>query len=239
MDHRWAERPKSPPAFSKASPIPDYQRSSKPLTAIAAASGPRKSLRVRSRKQNQLQRARMEQKQKSGSTAPGGGTVAPSPLRRSRRASLISRKGVTDDRKVSVKKEALGLRPTEERITGVCFDKGRKVWLGHWHENNKPFRKSFSVAKHGYEGARRKVLSPVHTHIGPFLSSSDRENLFAIQWRRDRENGIPYERPKGACGNALNAFCCSRVGFYVLGVCYNEAQRGWRASWCKDGKEHC
>jgi len=90
------------------------------------------------------------------------------------------------------------------RITGVCYDKGRRVWLGHWHERNKPFRKSFSVAKHGFKGAREK----------------------AIQWRRDRENGIPYERPKGACGKHK-------------GVCYNEAQRGWRASWCKDGKEHC
>lgn len=93
---------------------------------------------------------------------------------------------------------------SEVRITGVCYDKGRNVWLGHWHENNKPFRKSFSVVKHGYDGARSK----------------------AIKWRRDRENGIPYVRPKGACGK-------------YKGVCYNEAQKGWRASWCKDGKEHC
>eukprot|EP00466_Bigelowiella_natans_P005066 jgi/Bigna1/87030/estExt_fgenesh1_pg.C_160065 len=81
---------------------------------------------------------------------------------------------------------------SEVRITGVCYDKGRNVWLGHWHENNKPFRKSFSVVKHGYDGARSK----------------------AIKWRRDRENGIPYVRPKGACGK-------------YKGVCYNEAQKGW------------
>jgi hypothetical protein len=32
-----------------------------------------------------------------------------------------------------------------------------QVWLGHWNKNNQPFRKSFSVAKYGHEGARKKV----------------------------------------------------------------------------------
>ena len=33
--------------------------------------------------------------------------------------------------------------------------------------------------------------------IHELISNADTQ---AIQWRRDRENGIPYERPKGACG---------------------------------------
>lgn len=92
-----------------------------------------------------------------------------------------------------------------ERITGVCYDKNRQVWIGHWHENNKPYRKSFSAAKYGYDGAKRR----------------------AIAWRQERERGVPYEQPHRATIDSPK------------GVCFNEAQRGWRASWCKNGKEHC
>ena len=66
----------------------------------------------------------------------------------------------------------------------------------------KSTAKYFSVAKHGYEGAKRK----------------------AIAWRRDRECGIPIEKP------------ARRTCDEVKGVCYDTLGKRWQASWSQQGR---
>ncbi|CBZ51195.1 unnamed protein product [Neospora caninum Liverpool] len=40
-------------------------------------------------------------------------------------------------------------------VSGVVYDKGGEKWIARWSENGKPFKKTFAVGKHGFEGARK------------------------------------------------------------------------------------
>ncbi|GAB5354104.1 hypothetical protein AAMO2058_000091000 [Amorphochlora amoebiformis] len=92
------------------------------------------------------------------------------------------------------------VKGTCSQVRGVHFDQRNKQWKASWSINGRRFEKTFSVSKYGDAEAKR----------------------MAIQWRRDREAGLPYEKPKRTCE--------------VRGVWYMRWSKTWVASWSENGK---
>ncbi len=104
------------------------------------------------------------------------------------------------DRELGIPYEKPRSKGTCSQVRGVHFDQRNRQWKASWSINGRRFEKTFSVSKYGDEEAKS----------------------MAIQWRRDREAGLPYEKPKRTCE--------------VRGVWYMRWSKTWVASWSENGK---